>query len=150
MWASPLKPKKDKCGSQKQPQPTKELEKFVRPKLSLSKSEAKKLLDRKSELAYQQIEWVQQWLLTAVRERSLPPQLAGGDAYGQLMLFLNPDDALQLLQRLRADFAKTVPPEKADDDDFAFLHRLELGAYHEHLPPPLASSRNSHSLDDDL
>jgi hypothetical protein len=150
MWVSPLKPKKDKDGSQKQPQPTKELEKFVRPKLTLSKAEAKKLLDRKQELAYQQIEWVQQWLQNAVRERSLPPQLAGGDAYGQLMLFLNPEDALQLLQRLRSDFAKTVPPEKAEDDDFAFLHRLELGAYHEYLPLPQAFSHNSRLPDDDL
>jgi hypothetical protein len=151
MWGSPLKQKKESKSNQPTlPNKTVEnLEKFKPIKLTLTKAEAKKILEYKKELAYQQIEWVQKWLETVIRERSLPPQLSGADAYGQIMLFLNPNDALQLLQQIRADFQKLLPPEEIVEDDFAFLNHLDCGAYHEHLPPPHTSSRNSHLQDDD-
>lgn len=149
MWASPLKPKKEKKeSSHKQSPPNEELEKFKKPKLTLTKSEAKKILDYKKDLAYRQIEWVQNWLQTVISERSLPPQLAGEDAYAQIMLFLNPLDALALLKKIREEFLRTVPPEEREKDDYAFLAHLDLGAYHEHLPPPHTSSRNNRTQDD--
>jgi len=155
MWGSPLKPKREKSvGPVKQTLPIKEvekeLEKFKPVKLTLTKSEAKKILDSKKDLAYQQIEWVQKWLETVIRERSLPPQIAGADAYGQIMLFLNPGDALALLQRVRDDYVKTLPPEEKVVDDYAYLVAMDLGAYHEHLPPPQTSSHNNQTQDDDL
>jgi hypothetical protein len=155
MWGSPLKPKKEKKVLSTEHTSTKttekELEKFKPVKLTMTKSEAKKILDTKKELAYQQIEWVQKWLETIIRERSYPPQLAGADAYGQMMLFLNPADALALLEQIRLDFQKTVPLEqKKEVDDFQFLASLELGAYHEHLPQPHKTSHNNLIQDDDL
>jgi hypothetical protein len=154
MWGSPLKPKKEKSsGPIKTNTPTKvtekELEKFKPVKMTMTKSEAKKILDYKKDLAVQQILWVQNWLETLIRERSLPPQLSGADGYAQIMLFLNPQDALLVLKQIRDDFAKMVPPEEKVLDDYSFLSSLDLGAYHEHLPPPHTVSRNSHSLDDD-
>lgn len=155
MWGSPLKPKKEKKVLPTEPRPTKttekELEKFKPVKLTMTKSEAKKILDYKKDLAYQQIEWVQRWLETVIRERSYPPQLAGADAYGQMMLFLNPADALALLEQIRLDFQKTVPLEKKEEvDDYQFLASLELGAYHEHLPLPHKTDHNNPIQDDDL
>ena len=152
MWASPLKPKKEKKeGSHKQPTPpTGELEKFKKPKLKLTKSEAKKILDYKKDLAYRQIEWVQNWLQGVIGERSLPPQLAGEDAYAQIMLFLSPPDALALLLKIRGEFLKTVPLEEIEKDEFSFLTQMEMGAYHEHLPQPHSSSRNNPIQDGDL
>jgi hypothetical protein len=154
MWGSPLKPKKEKVKVLSSSPPTKEKEKMVEKfkpiKLSMTKSEAKKILDYKKDLAVQQILWVQNWLETLIRERSLPPQLAGADGYSQLMLFLNPLDALSVLKQIREDFAKTVPPEKKEADDYSYLSSLELGAYHEHLPLPNKTYHNNPTQDDDL
>jgi hypothetical protein len=154
MWGSPLKPKKEKPKVLSSSPPTMEkekmMEKFKPIKLTMTKSEAKKILEYKKDLAVQQIQWVQNWLETLIRERSLPPQLAGADGYSQLMLFLNPLDALSVLKQIREDFAKTVPPEKKEVDDYSFLSSLELGAYHEHLPLPNKTSHNNQTQDDDL
>lgn len=144
MWGNPLKPKKE-GGSTKKTLPNIDVEEKFKPeKLTLTKTEAKKILDCKKTLTYHQTEWVQNYMMTVIRERSYPPQLAGCDAYGQIMRFLNPNDALLLLQTIRADYAKIQPIEKEDDNDFAALHSLELGTYHEHLPPPQVSAHNSH------
>jgi hypothetical protein len=153
MWGSPLKPKKEKKVLSSSP-PTKEkekiLEKFKPIKLSMTKSEAKKILDYKKDLAVQQIQWVQNWMETLIRERSLPPQLAGADGYSQLCLFLNPTDAMNVLKQIRDDFAKVLPLEEKEKDDYSFLSHLELGAYHEHLPPPNKTYHNSQTQGDDL
>lgn len=153
MWGSPLKPKKEVKVLSSSP-PTKEKEKMVEKfkpiKLTMTKSEAKKILEYKKDLAVQQIQWVQNWLETLIRERSLPPQLAGADGYSQLMLFLNPLDALSVLKQIREDFAKTVPPDQKEVDDYSFLSSLALGAYHEHLPLPNKTYHNSLTQDDDL
>ena len=154
MWGSPLKPKKEKTKVLSSSPPTKEkdnlMEKFKPIKLTMTKSEAKKILEYKKDLAVQQIQWVQNWLETLIRERSLPPQLAGADGSSQLLLFLNPLDALSVLKQIREDFAKTVPQEKKEADDYSFLSSLELGAYHEHLPLPHKTSHNNPTQDDDL
>lgn len=154
MWGSPLKPKKEKSGSTNKHQPNKEtekeIEKFKPEKLTLTKGETKKILDSKKPLSYHQIEWTQKWLETAIRENSYPPQLAGADAYGQILLFLNPTDSLNLLQKIRADFDKIQPPQQKTDDPFDYLQSVEMGAYHEHLPLPHTSSRSNQTQDDDL
>jgi hypothetical protein len=155
MWGSPLKPKREKVVKViSSSQPTKEkenvLEKFKPIKLSMTKSEAKKILDYKKDLAVQQILWVQNWMETLIRERSLPPQLAGADCYSQLCLFLTPPDALNVLKAIRSDFEKVRPVEEKPVDDYSYLNSLELGAYHEHLPPPNKSYHNNPIQDDDL
>lgn len=147
MWASPLKPKKV-AGPTNKSSPTVEIEKFKPEKLTLTKTEAKKILDYKKNLSYHHIEWVQKYMETVIRENSYPPQLAGPDAYGQIMLFLDSADALRLLQKVREEFGKILPPEPPSEDEFAYLVNLELGAYHEHLPPPQTVSHNSQTQDD--
>jgi hypothetical protein len=153
MWGSPLKPKKEvKVLSSSPPTIAKEkmIEKFKPIKMTMTKSEAKKILDYKKDLAVQQILWVQNWLETLIRERSLPPQLSGSDGYSQLLLFLNPLDALSVLKQIREDFGKMIPLEEKEVDDYSFLSSLELGAYHEHLPPPHRTSHNNQIPNDDL
>jgi len=147
-WGNPLRKKQPKA--EKAPKEVKEkvLPKFKAEKLTLTKSEARKILNHSPTL--QQTAWTQRWLEQVIRERTLPPQLAGADAYGQMMLFLNPEDALKLLEQIRADFARTLPLE-AKKDEFEFLRGLgELEAYHAHLLQPHTSYHNNHLSDDDL
>ena len=151
-WGNPLKQKKVK--PEKEPKASKapkELPKFKQVPLTLTKSEAKKVLnlERRTPSA-QQTAWTQRWLEQLIRERTLPPQLAGADAYGQLCLFLSPDDCLKVLEQIRADFGKTLPLETQTKDEFDFLRGLgELEAYHEHLYQPHRSSDNTDLSDDD-
>jgi hypothetical protein len=152
MWGSPLKPPKPpKQTAEKPKKPEKPPPTFKPEKLSLTKAEAKKVLYHSGELSVGQIAWVQRWLEQKVRERSLPPQLAKGDAHAQILAFLEPSDASALLEDIRRDFGMTLydlPPPR--DDDFGFLLGLaECVAYPEHLPPPQTSSRNSRRQDDD-
>ena len=123
-WASPLKPEKEP----KKPQ--QDIPTFKKEKLRLPKSEAKKLLDYSANL--HQTEWTQRWLQQLVRERSLPPQLVGDDAYGQLNRFLAPSDVLQVLESLRADFKRTLPIEPKKEKDLDFLEGIEP-TYPHHL-----------------
>jgi hypothetical protein len=148
-WGNPLKKKQPKAEKPLEVK-EKELPKFKAEKLTLTKSEARKFLNQSPSL--EQTAWTQRWLEQVIRERTLPPQLAGADAYGQMLRFLNPEDALKLLEQIRADFAKTLPLDCAQKkDDFDFLRGLgELEAYHEHLLRPSKTSHNSHLSDDDL
>jgi hypothetical protein len=156
MWGSPLKlkiPKEKSCTKTDIP-PNKEkeklLQKFKPDKLNLTGAEAKKVLAVSGQLGRSEVEWVQRWLEQKVRERSYPPQLAGKDSYGQICLFLNPCDSLALLEEIRSEYKKYAPQQKKDDDEYAFLQHLDLGAYHEHLPQPSTASHNSQIPDDDL
>ena len=146
MWCSPLRQKAPKA---EKPEKEVILQKFKADKLTLTKSEAKKILNHSPTL--QQTAWTQRWMEQIIREKTLPPQLAGADAYGQIMLFLNPEDALRLLEQIRSDFAKTLPLDAKKEDEFAFLRGLgELEAYHEHLLQSHRTSHNNHLSDDDL
>jgi hypothetical protein len=147
MWGSPLKaPKPSKPVKEKTEKP---LPVFKPEKLNLPKSEVKKILFYSGNLSRSQILWTQNWLEQKIRERSLPPQLAKEDAFGQIVSFLAPESANALLAEIRADFQKTLPPEAHKEaDDFGFLLSLANEAYHEHLPPPQTSSRNSRTPDD--
>lgn len=147
MWVSPLKPRKPSNPVKEKPE--KIVPAFKPEKLSLPKSEAKKILAYSGNLSHSQILWTQRWLEQKTRERSLPPQFAKEDAFGQIVAFLAPGSANALFCEIRADFQRTLPPEADKEaDDFDFLLSLANEAYHEHLPPPQTSSRNSRILDD--
>lgn len=130
MWSSPLRQPKQKKVKE-------EIEEvWVKPKLRLSKSEAKKFLIPKEDLSLAQVEWCQNWLSQFVRERSLPPQIVGADGYGVLHRFLSPQDAVEALGKIRSEFEKTLPLKKPDDFDF-LLASPPPETYLAHLPPPL-------------
>jgi hypothetical protein len=139
MWVSPLSSRKPKPLSS-----TPEVFKVEKP--TLPKAEAKKILHHSGDLSLSQVLWTQRWLEQKICERSLPPQFARADAFGQIAMFLSPPSALSLLNEIRADFQKIVPLE--EKSDFDFLLSLANEAYHEHLPPPQTSSRNSRLQDD--
>ena len=147
-WCSPLRKKKVKEEVVKAGvSSSKDIPLFKQEKLTLSKGEARKFLDYSPSL--QQTAWCQRWLEQMIRERSLPPQIAGADGYGYFCSFLNPEDALKVLETLRADFQKVVPLEPKGD--FDFLTCLpESGAYHEHLLQLHKSDHNNQISDDDL
>lgn len=148
-WGNPLRKKQPKAEKPVKPSKPEKVEKFKPEKLTLPRGEAKKYLNRTPSLA--QTAWCQRWLQQLIRERTLPPQLAGADGYGSLCAFLSPEDCLEVLEHLRADFEKTLPLEEKKSDEFDFLRGLgELEAYHEHLLQPHTSYHNSHLSDDDL
>lgn len=78
-------------------------------KLILTEAKAKAIVSYKGALGRSAIEWVERWLDQFVRERSLPPQLAGKDFLGLLGDFLTPSDAIAVLERIRADFRAHYP-----------------------------------------
>lgn len=137
MWGSPIVKKEKKEKETIAKNPIVELEKFKKEKLLLPQGEAKKLLNTRIPLSEGQIGWVQRWLETLMREKSLPPQIVSKDAYGKLMDFLSPIDALSTLENLRTDFQKAHPPDTTPFDDFSFLTSIEeLKGFHNNLPPP--------------
>lgn len=147
MYGSPLgkdwKVKKD--SSKEQP-----LEKFKTLKPSLSTKTARELVE--TSCSVPELMWIERWLDTLVRSRSLPPQCKGKDAFNALALYLAPKDVLEVLELLRTEFLLAHPQRQKSvetNEDFAFL-LAELGAYPEHqtLPPP--SSRSTKTQDDDL
>jgi len=127
-WGNPLKTK-----SSKKKEET-ELPLFKKEKLSLSKSEAKKILNNSQDLGFHQIEWVQRWLEQRVREKCLPPQLSGEYAFASIGKFLNPHDAISLLDEIRSDYKKAhTQYEPKDDYPIDVLAAVE---YHSCLPEP--------------
>jgi len=147
-WGNPLKAKQPKQAKQPKAVKEKTIAKFKPIHLTLTKSEARKYLNHSP--SYHQTAWCQRWLEQMIRERTLPPQLAGADGYGLFCAFLSPDDCLNVLNRLREDFDKTLPLKGEKEDEFDFLRGLgELEAYHEHLYQPHIDDHNSHSQDDD-
>jgi len=116
---------------------------FKAEKLTLPRSEAKKILRYAGTLSLSQTAWTQRWLEQRVREQSLPPQLARDDAFAQILSFLSPQNAAAMLAEIRADFQRTLPVETPEVDEFAFLLDLATEACHEHLSPPQSSSRSN-------
>jgi len=137
MWSSPIRQKKVKPEKPEQ-------ETWVKPK-AMAKSEVKKFLNPTKPLTASDIDWCHRWLSQFVRERSLPPQIVGEDGYGVLMKFLSPQDASEALLKIRRDFLSVSHqnPEPLHIDPLLSLPPLPPGSYHEHLPPPLPSTRNS-------
>lgn len=87
------------------------LEKFKTEKPVVSKSSVRLLLGKKGEIDEECRWWVQRWMTQLVRERSLPPQLSGKDAFVALSRFLTPSDALDVLERIRREYAESHPLE---------------------------------------
>jgi len=129
-WGNPLKPKKGK--DTKKVVET-ELPLFKREKLSLSKSEAKKVLNMSVDLGFHQIEWVQRWLEQRVRERCLPPQLSGANAFASIALFLSPPDVISLLDDIRRDFRATLPTSVKDEFPISVLEASDFSKF---VPEP--------------
>jgi len=119
---------------------------FKPEKLNLTLSEARKVLHTKVVLGRSHIHWCQNWLTQRMREKSLPPQIAGRDAFSQIVRFLSPSDASVLFSDVRKDFADWLPKTEAQDD-VSFLEILANEAYHEYQDQPQVSSHNSPILD---
>jgi hypothetical protein len=146
-WGSPLK-QQQKTKEPKE-KPTKQLKKFEKEVVKVTKGDAKKIVNYNGDLSYHQRAWVQRWLEQLMRERSLPPQIAGSDALGQLNLFLSPSSLAEVFVKIREDFQRTLP--EVESNPYQFLESLvESEAYLSLLPPPHTSSRNNHSQDDVL
>lgn len=148
-WGSPLrqqqKPKEPKDAKHT----IKQLKKFEKEVVKVTKGDAKKIVNYSGDLSYHQRAWVQRWLEQLMRERSLPPQIAGSDALGQLNLFLSPSSLAEVFVKIREDFQRTLP--EVESNPYQFLESLvESEAYLSLLPPPHTSSRNNHSQDDVL
>ena len=95
-------------------------ERFKPEKRIFSASVVKALLDYKGVVGDALIRWTERWVVQLVRERSLPPQIAGSDVMGALSVYLTPSDALDVLTKARADFRREHPALNPTED-FAFL-----------------------------
>ena len=110
------------------------------PKKVLSGAVVKALLDYDGVVGDGIIRWAERWLVQLVRERSLPPQIAGSDVMGALSQFLPPSDALDVLKRVREDFRREHPA-MFPKEDFSFLVKA-----FEAERIPLSSPIHSHLL----
>jgi hypothetical protein len=112
-FGSPLKQKKVKVEKE---------EVWKKEKKVLSASVVKKLLEWDGDCGEGVIRWTEQWLVQLVRERSLPPQIAGSDVMGALVHYLTPTDAVEVLAKIRKEFRDTHPiyfPK----EDWSFLEK---------------------------
>jgi len=123
-WGNPLKRKQPKPEKEPKPKKEEELPLFKKEKLTLPKSEAKKVLGVSGSVSQLEVAWVQRWLDQTIRERSYPPQLSGDDAYGLICAFLTPSDSLQLLKQIREDYEKQKTSETPPPNPFGFLDGL--------------------------
>jgi hypothetical protein len=120
----------------------KELEKFKPERPLMSKSNARQLTGVTCD--NQQILWVQRWMEQLVRERSLPPQLAGKEPFSALLQFLAPSDVLKILETLRVEFQTRFPfstEKEKEEEEFDFL--LGLGETLQHQQTSLISDHNT-------
>jgi hypothetical protein len=123
------------------------LEKFKAVKPKISSKVGRDLTEQSCSQA--ELFWIERWLDNVVRNRSLPPQCAGKDAYASIMLFLTPRDALGLLEQLRKEFLLEHPSRNGPVmEDFSFLLE-ELGVYPELQNPTPLCARSSQTLHDD-
>lgn len=113
-YGNPLK------GRQRSEVKTKTEERFKPETKVFSASVVKALLDYNGVVGDAIIRWTERWVVQLVRERSLPPQIAGSDVMGALSAYLTPSDALDVLTKVRADFRREHPAN-FPTDDFSFL-----------------------------
>jgi hypothetical protein len=138
MYGSPLG--KDWRVKKQKNDELKPLEKFKTQKAILSTKTGKELVERSC--SPQELLWLDSWLDTLVRSRSLPPQCKGKDAFAALTQFLAPSDVLSVLESLRKDFLASHPQKAEEVDDFQFL-LAELGAYPARQTLPLPDDHNT-------
>ena len=119
MWGSPI-------NNEPKEKPSKKKEVIEKPpkkkKCPITKTAARTLLGIKGTITTSQCEWVERWLTQLMRERSLPPQICSENAFGILSQFLSHSDLLQVLERIRYDFALQQPKhDESEEEDYAFL-----------------------------
>ena len=92
-------------------------------KYSMTAAEAKRVLDTREPISSTQISWTQRFLEQKIGERCLPPQLAGGEALAQILLWLSPADSTSLLNEIRIEYRKAFQHAAVDDkgNEFNFL-----------------------------
>ena len=73
----------------------------------LGKGEAKKLVQRSCDSS--QCQWIDRWLKNFVQSRSLPPQMAGTEAYSSIIKFMGESEAEKVFESLRLDFNSIYP-----------------------------------------
>jgi len=103
---------------QKKPKEVKE--KVVKIKRRIKASGAKSLVASKTALNSFQCDWVERWLDHFVREKSLPPQIVGGDPLSTLSQYLSPEAVLSVLKEVREQFYSSFPAT-IRKEDFSFL-----------------------------
>ena len=114
---SPSKQKKKLKFAEVLETPTLALFKPVKP--VLSRGSAKSLVElpcSPSELA-----WIERWLETYARNRSLPPQCYGKEAFDALISILPPEEMLKVLEEIRRDFKRDHPRFTETKESFQFL-----------------------------
>ena len=120
----------------------KQLEKFKPERPLMSKSNARQLTGVTCD--NHQTLWLQRWLEQLVRERSLPPQLAGKEPFSALSQFLAPSDALAVLESLRAEFHTRFPfvtEAQKEEEEYDFL--LGLGEILQHQQTSLIADHST-------
>lgn len=78
------------------------------PKI-LSKGEAKRLVGRGCDSG--QCQWIDRWLKNFVQSRSLPPQMAGSEAYSNIMKFMGDEEGQKVIDQLRSDYNGIFVPK---------------------------------------
>ena len=114
-WASPLKPEKvTKAKAVKE-----EVIKPVKCRVSNAGAKAIVASKRMDDIGSQ---WVERWIEQFVRENSYPPQLVGNDFIGLLGKYLEPKRAIETLEKIRKEFARSFSWDDGDAD-FEYLLR---------------------------
>jgi hypothetical protein len=70
----------------------------------LTEAKARQIVQCKKALGEGAVGWIERWITQLVQERSLPPQLASKDFAGKIFEVFAPREALEILDRVRADF----------------------------------------------
>jgi hypothetical protein len=118
------------------------LERFKTLKPVLSSKVGRDLVEKAC--SRDELFWIERWLENLVRSRGLPPQCMGADAYNALMKFLEPSEALKILETLRLEFRESHPQTQTLMEDFSFLlEELKASPVPQIPPPPYDHSSHS-------
>ena len=93
------------------------LKPFKKPKCPISKGAAKAILGISGE---PDMPWLLYWIENLCRNRSLPLSFLSSEFISHIGRILEPKDALDVLERVRREYA-TAHPFECPKDDFSFL-----------------------------
>ena len=99
-------------------------EPFKPIKPHLSRASAKALVD--ASCSTSELLWLERWLESYARTRSLPPQCYGVNAFDALTAILPPEEMLKCLEAVRKDYHQSHPKQDHQKESFQFL--LDAGA----------------------
>jgi len=97
--------------------------KTIKPKLS--RGSAKALVEETC--SNSELLWLERWLESHARTRSLPPSCYGKDAFDALTAILPPEEMLRVLELVRKDYQQSHPKKVAESESFQFL--LDAAAF---------------------